>query len=184
MPRSNDAIWFVAAALVGLAGLLLKLTSGDRMIVADFPRADVELVARLRAAGFAIDPRQLGGGRQYLARRGECRVVVGLMDRLGQDIALWEAQQRDRGRLTYRIGPHASTTYPRWRAGFAEQSQRQLARLGIGTSRPALIGLAEWGRCEGVDGVLAPLRVHLHRGKRLRNYAERVRDSGKPAGSD
>jgi hypothetical protein len=161
--RHSDFVWLAAVLLVGAAGVAVKLESAQRNMAADYDRTRADLVATVRETGFAISPQLLGNGRQYEARRAGCRIVVGVMSRLGQDLVLWKQLEREGGHLTFQLGSLTSSEYPRWRAAIADLQQRQLARLGIITDRPALIGLAQWGSCPGSFEGFSRLRVHMHR---------------------
>ncbi len=148
--RRADAAWLAAVLVLGGLGLGLKLTAGERFVFPDVARADGELVARMERAGFAAQPARPGMRIAHAFRRGECAVLTAVAGDMGQDLARWTGARRPGETLRFHYRGVASASFPRLRAPIEDQLQRQLARLGITMTRPAVVATIEAGTCAGL----------------------------------
>ena len=155
--RRADAAWLAVVVVLGGLGLGLKLTAGERFIFPDVARADSELVTRMERAGFAAQPARPGMRIAHAFRRGDCAVLTAIAGDMGQDLARWTGARRAGETLRFHYRDASHTSFPRLRAPI--EDRRQLARLGVTMTRPAVVATIEAGACSALLPRLSDIPV-------------------------
>ena len=157
--RRADAAWLAAVVVLAGLGLGLKLTAGERFVFPDVARADGELVARMERAGFTAQPARPGMRIAHAFRRGDCAVLTAIAGDMGQDLARWTGARKAGETLRFHYRGVARASFPRLRAPIEDQLQRQLARLGVTMTRPAVVATIEAGACSALLPRLSDIPV-------------------------
>jgi hypothetical protein len=145
--RAADWAWLWAVAGLSAGGVASKVASSDRFVVADTAAAAKSLDRRLVDAGFSLLPLRFSGDWRRTAIHGSCKLVAGVAGDLGQNLSLWERAASAEGTLRFHFRGQVYSRFPRFRVPIEDQVQRQLARTGIWTRRPALVATIESGNC-------------------------------------
>lgn len=149
------------ALIVGSLGVKAAATGA---VVPDAARFDADVIARLRAQGFAAarEHRYADLSRVH-ARRGTCRLLVQEASRASEFESVYRFKARDYGPLRYRYRGS-------WDARPREVSlqtesflQRLSARLGFSTPLQVPVAIAGSPECH-LDSIdFGPLELYLRR---------------------
>lgn len=140
-------------ALLASALLLLGVSLGLKWLVASGARTVDEigfartLAARLNVSGFDAAVVRRFTATVVVAQRGDCRFLIRHARRIAYRARTYEQVAKPYGGLSYRWSGAWISEPPVAELTFRSLVQEQLARLGVDTRRPALLGVAATARC-------------------------------------
>ena len=140
-------------ALFASALLLLALSLAIKWQVASGARAIDEpgfahiVAARLARAGYDARIVLRFGAPVVVAERGDCRVMIRHALRIAHRASTYVQAARPYGGVSYRWSGAWTATPPAAQLTVRTLLQEQLARLGVETTRPALVAVAATLHC-------------------------------------
>ena len=149
---------FASALLLLALSLAIKwqVASGARAI--DEPGFARTVAARLERAGYETRIMLRFGAPVVVATKGDCRLLIRHALRIAHRARTYEQVAKPYGGLSYRWSGAWTDSPPVAQLTVRTLLQEQLARLGVDTSRTALIAVAGTARCRGLlpgmDGLM------------------------------
>ena len=146
---SRRALFASALALLALSlAIKWQVASGARAI--DEPGFASTIAARLENAGYETRIMLRFGAPVVVASKGDCRLLIRHALRIAHRARTYEQVAKPYGGLSYRWSGAWTATPPIAQLTVRTLLQEQLARLGVDTSRAALVAVAGTPRCRAV----------------------------------
>ena len=158
MPKWPASALVAAALVAASAGLKLWIQRYSAQV--DVNRLNGDITRRLQALNFDASIDRNVPATAVRARRKDCRIIARNGDRARELSVIFKLEAVEYGPAIIGYRNIWASQPPPARAIFERFAQDGAARLGLNFGRPAVIALAQAGRCNGVKEALSDVVAH------------------------